>query len=266
MSVYGEYDPTQSGNASSLFLYKEVPVTSTKMNRWNGNIEAGFALLHAVCSALFSHGESAVITNADSDALGVVEADGTDMSVRVNPGWAIVDAGFAGRGEESVLPDQGNFIAPTTHDRIDKIALSSSGELVVVEGEEAETPLTPDTPVGAIALALIYHRPGASQVLSENNESDSYIIDARPRFAHGDAHRHSNDPTPSETPDGTRTQFSTRDYFRSGSLQVFLNGVLQKSGVDFNEDGSGVSYQFITAPPTGALVTHHYIIDRVSEL
>ncbi|MBZ0258254.1 phage baseplate assembly protein V [bacterium] len=264
MSVYGEYDPTQSGNASSLFLYKEVPVTSTKMNRWNGNIEAGFALLHAVCSTLFARGENAVISNADADALGVVEADEPNMSVRVNPGWAIVVSGFAGLGQESILPDQGNFIAPATHDRIDKIALSSSGELVVVEGAEAETPIAPDAPVGAITLALIYHRPGANQVLNEDNESDSYIIDARPRFAHGDAHRHSTDSAPNEAPDGERTQFSTQDYFRSGSLQVFLNGVLQKSGVDFNEDESSVSYQFISAPPTGALLTHHYIIDRVS--
>ncbi|MDP8244705.1 MAG: hypothetical protein P9L94_11530 [Candidatus Hinthialibacter antarcticus] len=266
MGIYGTYDAQRAGNASPLFIYKETPVASTKMNRWNGNIEAGFDLLHTVCSALFTRGELAVIATNNADALRAVEADTPDMTIRVNPGWAIVETGFAGLADQSVLPNQGAFIAPTTHPRVDLVALSSSGELLIVEGDEAETPIAPTTPNNALALAQLYHRPGAGQILNEDNDAGSYLIDARPRFAHGDAHRHSIDAAPTEAPDGVRSEFSTQDYFRAGSLQVFLNGVLQKNGVDYYEDEGGKAYQFLAAPPATALLVHRYLIERIADV
>ena len=266
MNVYGNYDAQRTGNASPLFIYKETPVTSSKMNRWNGNIEAGFELLHAVCSALFTQGEAAVITTSNANALRAVEADEPDMTIRVKPGWAIAAAGFAGLADECVLPSQGVFIAPTTNPRIDLVALSNSGELLIVEGDEAAAPVAPATPGGALALAQIYHRPGASQILDHDNAVDSHLIDARPRFVHGDAHRHSIDAAPTETPDGMRVEFSTQDYFRVGSLQVYLNGVLQKTGVDYSEGEDVKTYTFTSAPSANSLIRHHYLIERISDV
>ncbi len=265
MSVYGNYDAQHDGNTSSLFIYKETPVASSKLNRWNGNIEAGFDLLHAVCSALFTRGEPAVIATNDVDALNVVEAGSPDMTVRVKSGWAIFESGFAGLKAESALPSQGVFIAPSSNPRIDLIALSITGELVVVEGDEAAAPDAPSAPSGAIGMARIYHRPGSTKILNNDNLVDSYLIDARPRFVHSDAHRHSTDAAPTESPDDVRTEFSTQDYFRSGSLRVFLNGVLQKHGADYTEEVGGQSYQFATAPAANSTITHHYLIDRLSD-
>ena len=40
MSKFGKYDPSEAEHGSSLFSYGEVPVVSSKLNIWNGNIEA----------------------------------------------------------------------------------------------------------------------------------------------------------------------------------------------------------------------------------
>lgn len=261
MSVYGRYDPAQSGNSSSLFIYRETPVASQKMNRWNGNLAAGFDLLHAVLSSIATRGEDGIIAAEGSDALRVVPADPADMSVQVNAGWAVFNGGFAGLAETAVVPDSSSIVAPSVNPRIDLVALTPGGELELVAGDEAESPVAPTPSAGSLILAEIALRPGASRILGEDNGVDGYLIDKRPRLIHGESHRHNDDASPVESADGARDTFSTANPFRSGTLHVYLNGVRQSAGHDFDEDENNQSYTFHAAPPAGSLITHDYIIE-----
>ena len=66
--------------------------------------------------------------------------------------------------------------------------------------------------------------------------------------------------TPPETPDTSRTHFSTDEEYISGTLDVFKNGLLmlEGSGNDFEETGSLLGYDFTTAPRTGDVIKHDY--------
>ncbi|MBN2326318.1 MAG: hypothetical protein JXR73_04125 [Candidatus Omnitrophica bacterium] len=261
MVRFGRYDPQNSENASTLFVYQEVPVASAKLNRWDGNIAAGFELLHRIMSELSAKGAAAVITSGGSGALQVAPADPPNGTVRVQPGWAVFDGGFAGVAEKQSLPAGGAFAAPVNAPRIDLIVLTSAGALEIVEGVEAESPAPPDAPGEALALAQIYLRVGASQILAADDGVQSYIIDVRPRFLLGEAHSHQPDRAPGEAPDGYRTQFFTRHVFRADSLDVYVNGVLQQAGVDYCEDPGRRSYTFVSPPAAHYRIQHRYLVD-----
>ncbi|MBI1389272.1 MAG: hypothetical protein GC154_12575 [bacterium] len=261
MTVYGKYDPQNAGNSSSLFVYKEVPVTSAKLNRWNANLEAGFELLHAVCSALFTRGQAAVIATSGGDALKVSALHEPALCVRVAPGWAVLDGGFAGLAEETVLPAAGEIAPPVIQPRIDSIVLLVSGDPAVIAGAESPAPAAPDVPEGALELARAYHRAGSTQVLNDDDGVNSYLIDVRPKMVMGDAHRHAEDLVPVESTDGARTMFSTAHVYRDGSLHVHLNGVRQQAGVDYAEDAGRRSYTFFSPPPAQSRLQHDYLIE-----
>ncbi|MGC9329055.1 MAG: hypothetical protein ACP5I1_15585 [Candidatus Hinthialibacter sp.] len=261
MVRFGRYDPQNSENASALFVYQEAPVASAKLNRWDGNIAAGFELLHRVLRALAAKGAEAVITSSGSGALQITPADPPDRTVRVQPGWAVFGGGFAGVAEALSLPAGGSFAAPENHPRIDLIVLTTAGALEVVEGAEAESPAPPDAPSETLALAQIYLRVGASQILAADDGVQSYIIDVRPRFLLGEAHSHQPDCAPGEAPDGLRTQFFTQHVFRAGSLDVYVNGVLQQAGVDYSEDAGRRSYTFFSPPAAHYRIQHRYVVD-----
>lgn len=76
----------------------------------------------------------------------------------------------------------------------------------------------------------------------------------------GFLHQHSPQPEqPAEAPNGTLKTFSTSNKFQSGTLEVFVNGVAQLSGTDFNEDIGNQSYTFAVAPQTGWSIWHQYL-------
>lgn len=66
------------------------------------------------------------------------------------------------------------------------------------------------------------------------------------------------DRSPVEVPNGILTQFSTSEAFIAGSLNVYVNGVLQEKDVDYAEDVGLQSYTFTSPPLTGWLIEHRY--------
>ncbi len=260
MAQYGVFDPTNSENPSSLFAYQEVPLASSKMNCWNGNIAALFEMLQEVCSALLAQGKSGIVSISDANGLKVTPNNPPGMIVRTNIGWAVIKQSFAGTKETQTIPQGETFPAPSSHPRIDLVVLHSTGELQAIFGEEAESPEPPSTPDDAIALAQIVQRVGATQVLSFDNEVQSYIIDIRPKLLLGEAHLHAEDHRPNESSNGSRVQFSTDHYFRAGTLDVFVNGILMENEIDYHEDEDCRGYTFLTPPLAHYRIQHRYVI------
>ncbi|RJP20414.1 MAG: hypothetical protein C4527_24880 [Candidatus Omnitrophota bacterium] len=262
MTRYGQYDPTNSENTSSLFSYQEVPLASSKMNRWNGNIAAALELFHQIGSALLAQGESGVIAVSDQTSLQTDPTDPPGMNVRILPGWAVVGRSFTGSKETVIAPEGEVFTPPQNHPRIDLVIALPTGEFETVIGAEAEPPTPPVPPSEALTLSQIYHRPGATRILSFDDGEQSFIIDSRPPFLLGKAHTHALDRIPDESPDGLRTQFSTLHFFRAGTLDVFLNGILLQNGIDYNENEDGKGYTFTSAPLSHYRIQHRYVISH----
>lgn len=258
MSNYGKYDPSNTANSSTLFVYKEVPVPSQKLNRWNGNLQAGFDLVHAVCRSLISQAQPCVLSDADANALQVVAASPNDMTVRVHPGWAVVPDAVAGITTETTLPPGGTVSAPVSQPRIDRVVLYASGALEILAGDEAASPVAPTTPPVALSLATIVHRVGSSSIGDTDSGTNSYIIDDRPERTVASAHRHNDDCSPAEACDGSRTTFSTGNAYRPGTLDVYLNGVLQERDLDYVPETDGITYRFLTAPSATSRIQHRY--------
>jgi len=262
MTRHGRYDPQNPHHTSSLFVFQEVPLTSSKMNRWNGNLAAAFELLHQIGGRLLAQASPAVITADDDSPLRVTASTPPQMTVRVEPGWAALGTSFAGIDEALAVPLGGTFISPVNASRVDLVVLTDQGELDVVTGVESDPPLAPDVPMDALALARIVHRVGADRILDADDGIQSYIVDVRPRLLLGEAHRHAPDRHPPETPDGSRTAFTTRHVFRPGTLDVFVNGVLQMLDIDYTENSNRRGYVFQTAPHGHYRVQHRYIIEH----
>ncbi len=187
--------------------------------------------------------------------------DPPDMTVRVSPGWAVLGETLAGSVNESTVPLGSVFEPPQNLPRIDLVILLPTGEFDRVTGTESESPFAPETPTGTIPLAQIYHRVGATQILAIDEGVQSYIIDDRSKFVIGEAHLHAADRSPIESPDGSRTHFSIQHRFQSGTLDVFVNGVLQEKDVDYTEDVDGRGYTFASSPLSHYRIQHRYTVE-----
>jgi hypothetical protein len=262
MPQYGIYDPENTENSSDLFSFQEVPVTSTKVNCWNGNINAGFQLIQQILSTITSQSQNAVLTSHDNTPLKVRASSPEDMNVSVEAGWAVIQNALAGLGSQTTLPIGGVFNAPSSNPRIDLVVLKNSGAMDVITGVESASPIAPAAPSNSIAIARVYLRPGSDAIYNEDQGSGGYITDARELFSYGEVHKHADDLSPSENPDGIRTQFSTQHMFRSNTLDVYLNGVLQSAGTDYSEDVDRLGYTFVSPPLSTYQIQHRYIIDR----
>ncbi len=76
------------------------------------------------------------------------------------------------------------------------------------------------------------------------------------------SHEHNTDFQPSESPDGSRTTFTTAKKFRAGSLEVYINGVLYLNASHFTENTTTYQgYTITSLMPTGTTIQHRYIID-----
>lgn len=261
MAQYGQYNPSNAENSSALFNFQEMPLTSSKLNLWNGNLEAVFELLHKIGLSLFAKGIPAVITTGDNNSLKVLPADTPNMTVKVNEGWAALQGYLAGLASQQVLPSGSVFSAPAANPRIDLVVLNGAGQLETIQGNEAVTPTVPSVPSGSIALAQIYQRVGTTQIKSSDDGVNSYIADIRPRLLIGEAHIHNTDRVPPESPDGSQKSFSTSSIYRAGTLDVFMNGVLQQKDLDYTEDSSRQGYTFTTAPLANYRIQHRYIVE-----
>lgn len=260
MARYGLYNPTQPENPSTMFVFQEVPLTSDKLNRWNGNLAAQCTLLHTVLAMLGARNQPAILTAGDEGALHVSAQAVPDRTVQVAPGWAILPGSLAGLDTGQTVPLGGEIEPPLAEDRIDCVVLTAAGEVRIVPGEEAILPQPPTVPADTIPLALIYLRVGTSQIFDSDQGTEGYVLDARPRVLLGEAHCHAADCQPPELPDGMRTVFSTQLIYRPGTLDVYLNGVLQEAGVDYDESLDGASYTIYIPPPATYRVQHRYIV------
>ena len=52
MTLVGKYNASNDEIGGTLFVYGEQPVGSAKLNRWHGNIDAAFWLLHRALRVL----------------------------------------------------------------------------------------------------------------------------------------------------------------------------------------------------------------------
>jgi hypothetical protein len=247
-----------------LFSYGEVPLTSLKLNRWEGNMAAAVNFLTEAVVTLFGGwSEDFVVPGLSTEPLKVVEQATPDMTVSVNAGRCIVSQYFAGIDEDETLPQTGSITAPASEDRIDVVAIGRDGSLQLVTGTEGTPPSPPATPADHLKLAEIYLRPTATVIKNLDDSTNGYIIDKRPSLLSGRAHRPSMDRTPAESPDGLRVNFSTSETFVTGTLRVFLNGLLQQEGAlkDYTEDSDCHGYSFTSPPRIGDVIQHFYIAE-----
>ena len=263
MSQYGKYNPSESQHGSSLFGYGEVPVSSNKLNTWNGNIDAALSWL-AQCLSILCGGqaEDFILEEGAGEELKVVAQSPPAMAVTVNEGKALVALFFAGLDAAENVPATGFIEAPSENPRYDRVHLDSFGSLGVSQGEESASPVPPDGPAGTVSLALLYLRPGMTSIQNEDDSANGYIVDDRPRALLGLAHRHNADRLPVESPDGIETDFSTESKFVEGSLDVYVNGILQESGIAFTPHTDRHGYTFASAPPAEYRVEHRYLIEQ----
>ena len=63
------------------------------------------------------------------------------------------------------------------------------------------------------------------------------------------------------TGDGATVKFDLGNVFRSGSLWVFLNGVLQRKDVSYTEAVDKQSFTFTTAPKNGWKLEARYVVN-----
>jgi len=68
---------------------------------------------------------------------------------------------------------------------------------------------------------------------------------------------------PTESPAGTRVEFSTSEMFVPGTLEVYRNGLflLEGPGNDFVENADRRSFTFTTAPASGDIIQVKYMVD-----
>jgi len=74
-------------------------------------------------------------------------------------------------------------------------------------------------------------------------------------------HRHNMDKKPGETPNGTRKAFSTAERFITGTLDVYLNGVLQEIDLHYTEKANRKGYTFLFSIRDDETIQHRYLVD-----
>ena len=105
MTQQGKYDPSNTAHCGTLFSYGEVPLTSLKLNRWDGNLATAIDFLTEAAVTLFGGwAEDFVLPGISEYPLKVVEQSVPDMTVSVNAGRCIVSRYFAGIDEDQTLP------------------------------------------------------------------------------------------------------------------------------------------------------------------
>lgn len=264
MTERGKYNPQNPSHTSSLWRYGEVPVPSSKLNAWNGNIEDALSLATTMTALLFGAGSADfVLHDGSGTALQAVEQSPPNMTIRIKAGYALVSRYFAGLDADQVAPAIGTITSPAAHPRVDRVCIDREGRITLIEGEESTNPEPPGTPPDCMALADIRHRPGETCIKETDDGFNAHIIDMRPLPLTGRAHRHNTDRAPIETANGDRTVFHTLEKFVAGTLDVYVNGVLQRYGSTTLlplDDQRG--YEFATAPPAGYVIEHRYQVQQ----
>ena len=262
MTNLGKYDAANGTHLSSLFVHGEVPVASAKLNTWNGNIAASLEVVNRVLSRLASRDGNCVLDLGPGTSLRVAAQPTPDMTVRILPGLAVVYLCAAGRTTTTTFPEGDAIQAPSVAPRIDVLYLQQDGEVGLARGLEGLPATAPAIPDQSMALSQIFLRPGCTRIQETDDGENAYLVDVRPLVTVGQTHQHALDRTPPETPDGTLASFSTAKEFQAGTLDVFVNGVLQAKDLDYAEDSDARGYTFEEAPPSSAVIQHRYLVKK----
>lgn len=103
--------------------------------------------------------------------------------------------------------------------------------------------------------------PSEGDVIAYNSTSGDWEQSAQ---SGGGANLFIFDETPTETPNGVITNFSTVNVFGSGKIEVFKNGVRMTETDDYTEDADTNGVTFVTAPATDSKIRFNYLrLDQV---
>ena len=156
---------------------EERPVSSTKLNQWDDNIEDALELAYFLLSQAWGSG-SGVVRGATTGDMKVKATSPVSMDVTVEAGYAFIDDTPFKLAAQATLP---TIVAPVTNPRIDTVQAKLDGWTIeVLEGTESVTPTAPAAEAGAIRLATVYLRPGMASIKDTDDASNGYIVDDRP--------------------------------------------------------------------------------------
>ena len=135
------------------------------------DVEDAFKTLTMVLGA-----DPGVFRVGASDPLRVSALSTPALKVQVGLGYAWLGDRLLKNEDDPYQTPQ--FVAPTTHPRIDLIEANSSG-FTVKTGAEGAVPVQPETDSGYLLLATVYLRPGMTSIKDTDDGVNGYITDMR---------------------------------------------------------------------------------------
>ncbi|MFC1735126.1 hypothetical protein ACFL1X_03350 [Candidatus Hydrogenedentota bacterium] len=164
------------GYVKTSWSFEERPVSSSKLNLWDDNIEKGLELVHELLSLAWGGGDG-VIRGAATDDLRVLAKTPEDLTVEVEPGKAFIDRSIYVLETATGTP---SFTPPSVNPRIDLVQADlDMWAISVKEGVEDASPSAPSVDVDCIALAHIYCRAGMTSIKNTDDSVNGYVVDAR---------------------------------------------------------------------------------------
>ena len=165
-----------NGYIKTAWAFEERPVTASKLNNWDDQIEAGAELGFF----LLSHGAGGgdgVVRDASTDDLKVTAASPVGMYVNVEPGYALI-GNYPYK--QVVQTATAAMVAPVTNPRIDLVQANLVDWVVSVKtGTESATPSAPSADADSIALGELYLRTAMTSIKDVDDSVNGYITDVR---------------------------------------------------------------------------------------
>ncbi len=122
-------------------------------------------------------GEEITASKLNDQGLKVVAQDTPGLTLKVNPGVAIVDGTIV----KYAGGNTGTFVAPVSDDRIDIVSIDAGGTINITQGVEDASPVAPAYPADETVLCEVYLRPGCTEILNEDDSAEAYLyLDSRP--------------------------------------------------------------------------------------
>jgi len=156
------------------------PITSgdKKANSHKDWLEDVVDNIEAIQYALWYHADNGKgHTSCVVTGLSCAATSPESMRVTVAAGHAFVDyVPF----RKSAAETTHDFVAPSSADRIDTIAVDATTGLIVIhKGAENVTPSAPSVSEGEVKVAELYLRPGMTAIYDSDTTGEGYITDSR---------------------------------------------------------------------------------------
>lgn len=97
-----------------------------------------------------------------------------------------IEAGIFYMGATRIVYAGGNtpsFTAPTTNPRIDIVAMRFDGDITILQGSEAASPVPPTYLLDKFVICEVYHRVGETSIKDSDDSSNGYIYRDVRQFA-----------------------------------------------------------------------------------